>query len=209
MLSARSLLVFSWFIKIMISELIVLIAVIIQLTGVSFYIKDMFRGTTKPNLVTWFVWALAPMIGSWLAWKAGARLSILPVFMAGFNPVLVIIVAILIKRGYWKITKLDIVCGILAVFALVLWVITRNLSISVLFAILSDALAAVPTLIKSWKFPETETYTAYLGGIIANILGLLIIKNWIFPIYSLGIYFILMNTLIISFICRKKLAIFK
>ena len=165
----------------------------------------MLRGKTKPNLVTWFIWALAPMIGSWLQWQAGARLSILPVFMAGFNPVLVIIIALWIKTGYWKIKIFDIVCGVSAVFALVLWVITRNLSISVLFAILSDALASVPTLIKSWKFPETETYTAYLGGIIANLLGLLIIKNWIFSIYSLGIYFVLMNTTIIFFIFRKTM----
>ena len=78
---------------------------------------------------------------------------------------------------------------------------------SVLFAILSDCLAAIPTLFKSWKFPETETSSAYIGGIIANILGLFMITNWIFPIYSLGVYFILMNALITFFIYRKKLAI--
>jgi hypothetical protein len=191
------------------SELIAFIAVIIQLIGVSFYIRDMLRGKTKPNLVTWFIWALAPLIGSWLQWKAGARFSILPVFMAGFNPVLVIIIALLIKEGYWKIKTFDVVCGALAIFALILWLITKNLSLSVLFAILSDGLASIPTLSKSWTNPETETFTAYLGGIIANILGLFLITNWIFPIYSLGVYFILMNTLIIAFIYRKKLAIFK
>lgn len=188
----------------MIPELIGYIAVIIQLIGISFYIRDMFRGTTKPNLVTWFVWALAPLIGSWLEWQAGARFSILPVFMAGFNPILVIIIALVIKKGYWKITKFDVVCGVLAIAALILWFLTKNLSISVLFAILSDALASVPTLFKSWTNPETETSTAYLGGIIANILGLLIIKKWSFPTYSLGIYFILMNALIVFCIYRKK-----
>jgi hypothetical protein len=193
----------------MTAEQIGYIIVIIQLIGISFYLRDMLRGKTKPNLVTWFIWALAPLIASWLQWKAGARWSILPVFMAGFNPVLVIILAFIIKKGYWKITKLDIVCGILAVFAMILWLITKNLSLSVLFSILSDGLAAVPTVIKSWKFPETETYTAFLGGVIANILGLLIIKNWIFPIYSFGIYCIVLNTLIISFICRKKVLYFK
>ena len=193
----------------MLPEQIGYITVIIQLIGISFYLRDMFRGKTKPNLVTWFIWALAPLVGAWLEWKAGAGLSILPVFMAGFNPVLVIILALIIKNGYWKITKLDIVCGLLALLSFVLWLTTKNLSLSVLFAILSDALAAIPTLLKSWKFPETETYTAYLGGIIANIIGLLIIKNWTFPIYSLGVYFIVLNTLIVSFIFRKKVLYFK
>jgi len=193
----------------MTAEKIGYIIVIIQLIGISFYLRDMLRGKTKPNLVTWFIWALAPLIASWLQWKAGARWSILPIFMAGFNPILVIILAFIIKKAYWKITKLDIACGILALLAMVLWLVTKNLSLSVLFSILSDGLAAVPTVIKSWKFPETETYTAFLGGVIANTLGLLIIKNWIFPIYSFGVYCIVLNTLIIAFIFRKKLAIFK
>ena len=193
----------------MLPEQIGYITVIIQLIGISFYLRDMFRGKTKPNLVSWFIWALAPLVGSWLEWKAGAGLSFLPVFMAGFNPILVIILALIIKNGYWKITKFDILCGFLAILAFALWLLTKNLSLSVLFAILSDALASIPTLLKSWKFPETETYTAYLGGIIANIIGLLIIKNWTFPIYSLGVYFILLNTLIVSFIFRKKVLYFK
>ena len=189
----------------MLPEIIAYISVLVQIIGVSFYIRDMFRGRTKPNLVTWFVWALAPLIGSYLQWKAGAGLSILPVFMAGFNPLLVIIVAFIIKEGYWKIKKLDVVCGILAILALILWIITNNIFISILFAILSDGLASLPTLIKSWNFPETETSTAYAGGIIANILGLLIIKNWTFPIYSMGVYFVLMNIAIVFCIYRKRI----
>jgi hypothetical protein len=189
----------------MLPEQVGYITVLIQLIGISFYIRDMFRGTTRPNLVSWFIWALAPLIGSYLQWEAGAGLSILPVFMAGFNPVLVIVVSFIIKKGYWKITKFDIYCGILAMFALVLWIITKNLFISVLFAILSDALASLPTIMKAWHSPETETGAAYTGGIIANILGLLIIKNWTFPVYSLGVYFILLNIVIVLLIYRKRI----
>lgn len=180
------------------------LAVLIQLVGVFFYIRAMALGTTKPNRVTWIIWALAPLIGTWLAWRAGAGLSILPVFMAGFNPVLVLIASFVIKNGYWHVTRFDIYCGVLALLALIMWLITKSFSISILFAILSDGLAAFPTLAKSWKYPETETASAYIGGIQANILGLFIIKEWSFPIYSLGIYFILINLMIVFSIYRKK-----
>ena len=179
--------------------------VLIQLVGVSFYIRDMFRGTTKPNRVSWIIWALGPIIGAWLQWQVGAGLSVLPVFMAGFNPILVVIASFIIKEGYWKITKLDVVCGIIAFLSLVLWVVTRSFSISILFAIVSDLLAGIPTIIKSWKFPETETSSAYIGGLTANILGLFIIKEWIFPIYSFGAYLILLNVVLIFCIYRKKI----
>ncbi|MEK7564006.1 MAG: hypothetical protein AAB510_00340 [Patescibacteria group bacterium] len=186
-------------------QIIACIILIIQSIGVFFYIRDMVRGTTKPNRITWFIWALAPLITTWIAVKAGSGLSILPVFLAGFNPVLVLIASFIIKKGYWEITKLDVVCGILAGISLLLWLLTQSFWVSILFAILSDGLAAVPTLIKSWKFPETETSSAYLGGAVANVLGLIIIKEWTFPIYSFGVYNILINLLILCFIHRKKI----
>jgi hypothetical protein len=41
--------------------------------------------------------------------------------------------------------------------ALILWWITKEPNIAIMLAILSDILAAIPTLVKTWKFPETES----------------------------------------------------
>lgn len=170
-----------------------------------FYVRDIFIGKTKPNLVTWFFWALAPLIGTFLQIKAGAGLSVLPVFLAGFFPLLVFIIALVKQNAYWKITFFDILCGIFSLIALIFWILTRRTDISIIFAILSDGLAAIPTLVKSWKFPETETSTGYVAGIFNNILGLLVIKNWIFSIYSFNIYFIVINVMLVFCIYRKKI----
>ena len=157
-------------------------------------------------VVTWFMWMLAPFIGSFLQFQAGASfISTLPVFMAGFCPFLILIAALLKKNTYWKITFFDIVCGMFSFLAMVLWVLTRNTALSVVFVILADVLAAVPTIIKCWKFPDTETGLTYLPGVINSIIGLLIIKNWIFSIYSLNIYFIIVNLAILILIFRKKI----
>lgn len=188
----------------MLPEQIIWIGVIVNLIGYFFYVKNIFFGQTRPNLVSFSIWTLAPFIGVFFQLKAGAGLSVLPVFMAGFGPLLVIIFSILHKNAYWKVNAFDIYCGLLAVVALIFYIFTHNLAISVLFAILSDGLAAIPTIIKSWKFPETESASIYLAGILANTLGLLIIKNWTFTIYSFGIYFILINLVIIFSIYRRK-----
>jgi hypothetical protein len=189
----------------MLPEQIVLFSLIITVFGSFFYIRDIVRGKTKPNLVSWFFWSLAPIIGSFLQFKAGAGWSILPVFLAGFVPLVIFFIALLTKNSHWHITKFDIWCGIFSFLSLILWVLTRRTDISILFAILSDGLAAIPTLIKSWKFPETETAIGYSPGIFNNILGLLVIKNWNFSIYSFGIYFILLNSIIILFIKKREL----
>jgi hypothetical protein len=189
----------------MLPEKIIFIGVFLSIIGYYFYFKNMFFGQTKPNLVSWFIWMLAPFLGVFFQLQAGARLSVIPVFMAGFGPFLVLLVSLLKKNGYWKITFLDAVCGTLSIIALVLYVLTKNPTTSVIFVILSDGLAALPTLVKSWHFPESETSSIYLAGIFSQIIGLLIIKNWIFPIYSFNIYLILINISIVFSIYRKKI----
>jgi len=189
----------------MLPEQLGYIVLVTGLIGVPFYIKDIFKGTTKPSFISWFMWMLAPFIGTFLQLKAGAGLSVLPVFMAGFIPLLVLIAALIKQNAYWRITIFDIACGLFSFCALILWILTQNTDLSIIFAILADGLAAIPTLIKSWNFPETETGIMYIPGIFNNILGLLIIKQWIFSIYSFNIYFILVNLAIILSIYRKKI----
>ncbi|KKQ27463.1 MAG: hypothetical protein US41_C0018G0002 [Parcubacteria group bacterium GW2011_GWB1_37_13] len=184
---------------------IIYIAVIVSLIAYFFYFKNIFYGSTKPNLVSWFIWMLAPLLGFFFDIKAGAGLSALPVFLAGFGPLVVIIISILNKNAYWKLTAFDFICGIFALISLVLYIFTHNLEISIIFVILSDGLAAIPTIVKSWKFPETETAAVYLAGIFAQTLALLIIKNWVFSIYVLNVYFIVINIIIIFCIYRKKI----
>lgn len=184
---------------------IIYLTVLTSIIGYFFYFKNIFYGKTRPNLVSWFLWMLGPFLGVFFQIKAGAGLSALPVFLAGFGPLVVIIISLFGKNSIWKITGLDIICGIFSLMALVFYAFTHNLGISILFAILSDGLAAAPTLVKSWNFPETESSVVYLPGIFNNILGLLIIKNWIFTIYSFSVYFILINTAIAFCIYRKKI----
>ena len=90
-------------------------------------------------------------------------------------------------------------------FSLILYILTHNLGISILFAILSDFLAYIPTMLKTYKFPETENSSIFAGGIINNILALLITKNWIFAIYAFPVYLVLANLIEVYFIYHKKI----
>ncbi len=193
----------------MIIQNILYVAVLINLIATFYYCKDIFNGHTKPNLISWFFWALVPLIGVFFQIKAGAGLSVLPILTDGLNCFIIIIFSLWNENGYWKIERFDIICGILAFMSLVFYIFSHNLSISLVFAICADFFAAIPTIVKSWKFPETETGGVYIVAALTNVFGLLIIKNWIFPIYSYGIYFVLMNLLVVFCVYRKKLASFK
>lgn len=189
----------------MLSSSIIYLAVPVIVISYFFYFKDIFYGQTRPNLVSWFLWMLGPFIGVFFILKAGGGLSALPVFMAGLGPLVVVIVSLLRKNSIWKINGFDIFCGILSLMALIIYVLTHNLGVSIVFAILSDAWAFTPTYIKAWKFPKTEHSGVYSASIFSNILALLIIKNWIFVIYSFSIYLIIANMVMMFILYRKKI----
>lgn len=186
-------------------ENIIFFAIALNLFGHLFYIKSIIRGNTKPNLVSWLIWVMAPFIGVFFQVKAGAGLSVLPIFIAGFGSLITIITAVVVKNAFWKITAFDVYCGLLSLAALVFYVFTHNLSISILFAISSDALAFIPTYKKAWNFPETEYHSTYSFPIFSNLIGLLIIKEWSFTIYSFGLYFLISNTIMVLILYRKKI----
>ncbi len=140
----------------MLPENIIFFAVTLNIIGHIIYAISITKGHAKPNLVSWFVWMIAPFLGAYFEYKAGAGLASLPIFVAAFGSFVILTVATLTKNGFWKITTFDIYCGLFSVLALIFYIFTHNLGISILFAILSDALAAIPTIVKSWKFPETE-----------------------------------------------------
>ncbi len=85
----------------------------------------------------------------------------------------------------------------------VLWLLGPFLG--VFFQIKAGAgLSVIPTYVKGWKFPETEHYGIYIASVFSNTLGLLIIKDWSFTIYSFGVYLVLANLVFVLILYRKK-----
>lgn len=187
----------------MINEKFVLIGAILNLLGSTTYAWNTFKGKTKPNRVTWFLWALAPLIAFSAQINEGVGLQSLMTFMVGFGPLMVFIASFLNKKAFWEITKLDIVCGVLSVVALILWAVTGDGNVAILLAIAADLLAGVPTLIKSYKAPETEHPDVFRNGAISAVITLLTIQTWTFANYGFALYILLICLTLYSLIRFK------
>jgi len=172
------------------------------------YIRSMFRGGAKPNRVTWLMWSIAPFIATAAAISNGVGWAVLPVFMAGFSPLLIFTFSFLTKKAYWKLTSFDYVCGVLSALAIVLWLVTKNPNVAIVFAISSDALAAVPTLIKEWHHPETESPWPYITGMFSALTSFGAATIWTFSEYAFPAYLVVINFLLFSFMYKKKLRLF-
>lgn len=185
-------------------QYIVIIGAFVQLFGCILYIKDILFGKTKPNKVTWLMWSIAPLIATSAAFSEGIRWAILPTFMAGFGPFVVFIFSFINKDAYWKLGKFDYICGAISLLALVLWGVTNEAWIAIILAILSDGIAAVPALYKTFYNPETENVSPYVTGLCSQLTTFAAIMIWNFSSLAFPIYLIVMNILFILFIYRMK-----
>ena len=70
--------------------------------GTSVYLRDTLRGTTKPNRVTWLLWAVAPLLAATVEFKEGVGLRALPTFMVGFMPLLVFAASFHNPDAVWR-----------------------------------------------------------------------------------------------------------
>ena len=169
------------------------------------YVKSMLKGRVKPNRVSWLLWAIAPMIGFAAAVSNGTGLAAVPVFMAGFSPLLVFVASFAVEGAHWKLVKLDYACGLLSILALVFWAMTSNPDIAIVFAILSDALASVPTFLKGWQYPETESGWVYLVGAFGGFTSFLAITAWTFSQYAFPAYLVVVSILMILSIYHERI----
>lgn len=188
----------------MINENFVYLGALIFFFGSIGYFIDTIKGKVRPNKVTWFIWILAPMIAFAAQIKQGVGLQSLLTFMIGFIPLLIFLASFVNKKSYWKIEKLDLICGFLSLIGLVLWQITKIGNIAIFFSLISDFLAAWPTVVKSFKYPETENYVLYLTNSIFGLITLLTIKMWTFDTYAFPMY-IFIFTLSIAVLIKFRI----
>ena len=186
-------------------ENLVYVAVVVQIVGKLSYVKDTLKGKTRPNRISWLLWAIAPLIAASAAVSDGVTLAAVPVFVSGLAPLLVLLASFANRNSYWKLEKSDYLCGLFSLLALVLWGVTKEPTVAIVFALLSDLLATLPTLIKSWKFPETETADAYWAGLFSALTSFTAINAWNFSSVTFPTYLVLVNVSLVVCIYRKKI----
>jgi hypothetical protein len=172
----------------MLDPRVVIFGAAISLIGCGIYAAGALCGRVRPNRVSWVLWAFAPLIAFAAELASGVGWQSLTTLAPGLGPLLVLIASAFNGRSYWQVTRLDLTCGGLSVLALLLWAATGSGNVTILFSILADGLASVPTLIKSYREPATESYWPYLATAANGAIALLTITTWQFSEYAFPAY---------------------
>lgn len=181
---------------------------ILTIVSVVPYVRDMLKGSTRPNVVSWGIWCLVQAIFAAAQFTEGASLSIvLPVVEVA--TVGLVVVLGLRGYGYRKYRPLDFICLALALLAIVLWQLTSNPILAMWMSVAADLLAAIPTLFKAYRDPKSETPSAYLlvalsavaAGFATSIIDL---PNLLWPVYIFALNGTILGLILIGKRAKKS-----
>ena len=173
----------------MLNQSFVLVGILINAVGTAYYFKDTVIGKIKPNKVSFFIWSIAPLIVFAAQLSQGVGIQSLLALSVGLLPLSIFIASFLNKKAYWKLGFFDLSCGFLAIIGLLLWQITKVGNIAIFFSIFAEGLATLPTIVKSFKYPETESAWPWLASFTAGTLTVLTIKEWNFASYGFPLFY--------------------
>jgi hypothetical protein len=170
------------------------------------YVRAILRGEAAPNRVTWFLWALVPVIAGAAQWRSGVGISTLVVLSVGLGPACIVLASFVAATGSWKLGPFDYVCGACSLAALALWAVSGDPVTAIVLSILADAAAALPTLRKAWLAPATEDRSAYLIAFAGMVLGILSVQEATFSAYAFNAYLVLVSLalVLILYLPRRR-----
>jgi hypothetical protein len=177
----------------MLPEYFAVVGSVVASTGGIYYAYLTFKGQVKPNKITWFFWSAFPMIAFAAQLSQGVGLVAWATFVAGAPPILVLIGSLFNKDAYWGTRTIDYWFAVAGFLSVIAWQVTKIPNIAFTFALLADLLVALPTVIKTYQFPETENWKAYGVSAFGFLLAVLAVHEWTYENYAFVFYLFLLN----------------
>ena len=177
----------------MLPESCAILGAIIGSLGGFYYLFETVVGKAQPNRITWLLWGIFPMV-IFVAQRAqGIKDIAWTTFVAGFTPLLVVAASFFNKKAYWKSEPRDYGLMAAALLGLLLWALTDTPNLAILFSLLADVLAGIPTLIKSYRHPHSESWIAYAISALGFGISLLSVQTYTFENTTFVAYVFLLN----------------
>ena len=186
-------------------QYLVFIGVAISIGSFIPYIRAIIKGLVQPNKITWLLWSIAPMIAFVASvFATGFHLGQITVFVAGFLPMIIFATTFINKNAHWEIRAFDLLCGAASVITLIIWYLTKNPNVAIVLSILSDGMAALPTVIKAYKYPESEVVFPYASGIFSSGISLFTFPKISFANMAFPVYLVVLNIILTIILITKK-----
>ena len=181
-----------------------IIAGVIAFSAYVIYIISIFRGKTKPNRATWWIWSFMGFVLALSYYFSGAENTIWVPIVEFIGPFLIALLSLKYGEGGLD-NKTDLICMGGALISIILWIIFNNPLLVLIINLVIDTFALIPTIKKTYLRPEGEDFKAWLGTGVADTMNLFAIEMFTFGVMVYPIYMLISDLIIILLLTRNKI----
>ena len=182
----------------------VFVSAALGVIGSVHYSLSTVRGRVRPNLVTWSMWAAAPLIGFFAQLDSGVGLPAVPTLAAGVGPLTVVATGLITRHNLARLGLSDLLCAVISVITLAFWLGLKNAPLAVFLAVMADATAALPTIRKAWREPDSENLLFYVLVGVGATLTLLTITTWEPTSWAFAAYMLALSVLLVGIVSGRR-----
>ncbi|MCA9352131.1 hypothetical protein KC866_01955 [Patescibacteria group bacterium] len=167
------------------------------------YLNDIIKKRITPHPYTWFVWSLVSgvtFIGQVVKGAGAATIA-----FASSEIFTILIFIFSLRYGFKNIPKRDTYFLVAALIGIVPWIILKDPTWSVMIMVTIDIIAFIPTILKTWQAPKSESPILYGSNVLRHGCALLALSQYNIATMLHSLAMIVTNT-VMTFITilRKK-----
>jgi len=166
------------------------------------YLIDIHKKKVHPHILSWMGWSFITALGGSAMLASGSQWVVALLFA---NTILCFTIAgysIIRKVGVWSTSIYDFLFFGLGILGLILWQVTGSPIIALVLAIIADLSFGLPTIIKTYKNPESETYFAWLASTTSGLLSLFAIENFNFSEVAYPAYLFIFDMIVLFLVLK-------
>lgn len=170
------------------------------------YTISIFRGTVKPNRISWFIWSVIGF-AFWLITPDSAdQVTKMLTVIFWINPTLIFVLT-LFKGEYIKPDTIEKFSLLVGLCAIVVWLIFRDNSgvLPTVIAIAADFCALLPTLRFVMSAPNEEAPLAWICFFLGSFIAIFGIEHYTLQNLLLPVYMTIGASLVVFPLVRYRI----
>ncbi len=166
------------------------------------YLRDIHLNRAQPHILSWLGWTFITALGASAMQAEGSTWVVGILWANALNSFLIAAYSAIKKTGVWSTGIYDYIFFGLGVMGLVLWQVLDMPVLAIICAIAADLSFGIPTIIKSYKNPGSETFFVWLMSSVSGFLSLLAIQQFVFHEVAYPLYLFIYDTIVMLLVLK-------
>lgn len=179
-----------------------IIASILILVGALPYIRDITQKSVKPHVLSWLGWGCITALGASAMVAEGSTWVALIVFANTISCFFIVLLSILNRVGVWQTTLFDWLFFGMGLIGILLWQTLHMPLLALVCAIIADLAFGIPTIIKTYQDPDSETPFVWIMATVSGVLSMFTISVWAFYEVAYPLYLLLFDSLVVLLVLK-------